>query len=213
MIKKKSVIIGAGSHSRAVLGIIRQSDEYEVLCILDTEISEGNTNETILDIPVKSIDNLKSLDDDKLNIFIAIGDNNQREKWYNELNTKFTLPNLISPFALVDESVQIGNANVICPNVFIGPKAKIGNNNIINSASVIEHEVEISNHCHTGPSSTICGRSFIGNSCFIGANSTVIEKIKISNLVIIGAGSTVIESVDQENLTLVGSPAKRISQN
>lgn len=205
---KKSIIIGAGSHSRAVLSIIKQLEEYEPSCILDIHLSGEDTNETILDIPVKPIDNIKLISNQNTFIFLAIGDNFEREKWFKELSKDFNMPNLISPFALIDKSAQLGTANVVCPNAFIGPEAKIGNNNIFNTGSIIEHEVEILNHCHLAPSSTICGRSNISNNCFVGANSTVIDKINVCEHVIIGAGSTVINSIIEKNSTFVGSPAK-----
>ena len=212
MDRKKAVIVGAGSHARAIIGILNQTDDYEILEILDFDL-HGN-NENILGIPVKPIENLESFkEDSQICIFLAIGDNNLRESLFKELSNDFVLPNLISPFALIDKTVVMGTANVICSNAFIGPMVVIGHNNIINSSSVIEHEVQISNNCHTAPSSTICGRSSLGNNCFLGANATIIDKINICDGVTIGAGSTVINHVVENNLTLVGSPAKIIPSN
>ena len=211
MVRKKAVIVGAGSHARAIIGILNQTDDYEILEILDLDFIKGS-NENILGIPIKPIENLNLFkEDSQICIFLAIGDNNLRESLFTKLSNDFVLPNLISPFALIDKSVMLGTANVICSNVYIGPLVKIGHNNIINSSSVIEHEVQISNNCHTAPSSTICGRSSLGKNCFLGANATIIDKINICNGTTIGAGSTVINPVVDENLTLVGSPAKIIS--
>ena len=208
MIKKTAIIIGSGSHCRAIIGILNQTNEYNIIEILDLFFESG-TSEKILNIPVASIEKLETYKKkDGINIFLAIGDNNLRKSWFDRVINEFDLPNLISPAALIDKNATLGISNVICSNAYLGPEVSLGNNNIINSGSIIEHEVKISNHCHAAPASVICGRSKLASNCFLGANSTVVENIKIAENTIIGAGSTLVDSILNKNGVYIGSPAK-----
>ena len=207
MIKKQAIIIGSGGHSRAVLSILDSLNTHNVLGVLDLRVN--GPSESILGVPViGSIDKIEEFDNNIVDIFLAIGDNSLRRLIFEKVKKyKFSLPSLISQYAIVDVNSDIGEGNIICPKAYIGPASIIGDNNIINTGAVIEHEVSIKDHCHFSPLSVVAGRSSVSNECFIGANATIIDKISIIEKVTIGAGSTVIENISKSG-TYVGSPAK-----
>jgi sugar O-acyltransferase (sialic acid O-acetyltransferase NeuD family) len=205
--KKQAIVIGTGGHSRVVLSILSNLNTHNIFGVLD--LREIQTGETILGIPViGSIDSIKEFDNNVFEIFLAIGDNSLRKSIFLRLKShKFSLPNLISQYAIVDVNSNMGEANIICPKAFIGPSSIIGDNNIINTGAIIEHEASIKDHCNFSPLSIVAGRSSVDNECFIGSSATIIDKINITEKVIIGAGSTVIDDILKPG-TYVGSPAK-----
>lgn len=207
---RQALLIGTGGHCRVVLSLLRDCKQHKVLGILD--LGEPRPNESIMGTPV--IGSVSCLNNfpgaSNLDIFLAIGNNATRRLWWEKLTQSgFNLPNLISPFAIVDPSACIKEANVVCARAFLGPESVLGDNNLVNTGAILEHEALLASHCHLAPSSTIAGRTRIGNQCFIGANATVIDRLEVAERTTIGAGATVISSIEHPGGTYVGTPAKR----
>jgi sugar O-acyltransferase (sialic acid O-acetyltransferase NeuD family) len=195
MILKNNIVIGAGGHSRPVVETLYLLKKKKIK-IFDTSYSK-NKNNIILKSTVagdfKKINLKKYI---KNNFYLAIGDNKIRKNFFNKLNKKVDLPNLISPYAYVSKFSQIGLANFLNHYSYIGPNSSLGNNNIINTHVLIEHDVKIGNNTHICPCVKIAGSSSIGDNVFVGIGSIIIDKIKISSNVTIGAGSIVRENIN-----------------
>lgn len=201
---KNLIIIGSGGHSRMIIECSIALG-YEIKCLIDIKI-KSNSKERILGIPVKPKSFLKKIDKNN-NIFIAIGDNSIREKFFFKYKRNFNLINLIHPSSYVAENVKIGSANFIGPKAIVNSASNIKSNCIINSGSIIEHECKIMNSVHVGPGSIVCGRVVVEKNCFIGAGSRIIQNIVIKQNSTIGAGSVVLSNTKPNNI-YVGSPAK-----
>lgn len=202
-------ILGTGGQCRVVLSILNSIKIYKKLLLI--ELDSLQAGEKIMGHDVISFDeNLFSESHTKhKHFFLAIGSLNKRKKYCTLLTNKgVQMPNLISPYAVVDPSAKMGSSNIICAQSYLGPCSQIGNNNLINTASILEHESSVGDHCHMAPKSILAGRSVIGNNCFIGAGATIIDKIRVANGTVIGAGSCLLENVVKENQRLVGIPAK-----
>ena len=141
--------------------------------------------------------------------FIAIGDNNIREKVFHNLAAKQLYPvNAVHPSAVIDASAIIATQGVmIAANVVINPLAKIGTGAICNTACIIEHECVVGNFAHIAPGAVLCGNVKVGNNSFVGANAVIRQGITIGNNVMIGAGAVVLKNVP-DNATVMGVPAK-----
>lgn len=196
-------VIGAGGHSRSVLGLLKQVD-LPVYGIYDSAFDKAR-KERICDVALMG--DIESMTDEH-QIVLAIGDNEKRSELYNRFNERIYAPNIISPDAVLHDS-RLGRANLIFSGSVINTNAEIGCNNIINTAAIIEHETMVGDHCHISVNATLCGRVIIGNKTFIGAGSVVVNGIHICDDVIVGAGSVVIRNITSPG-TYVGNPAKRI---
>ncbi|CAN1534470.1 CysE Serine acetyltransferase [Methylophilaceae bacterium] len=208
---RQAVILGTGGHCRVVLSVLKDLGSHHILDIL--ELAELRPSETILDFPVNAtVSNLSSFCTQPLvDVFLAIGDNLLRREWWYKVNElKLPLPNLISPYAIIDPYAELGEGNVICAKAFIGPECKVGNNNIINTGATLEHEAELGSHCHLSSSSTVAGRSCIHDDCFIGVGATIIDNITIASKTTLGAGAVLITNIDQSGSVYVGVPAKKL---
>ena len=207
---RKAVILGAGGHCRVILSILFAGRWYKDLEIID--LATPKQGEIIMGIPVApGSDELPHLPDrDDIDVFLAIGDNDMRRQWWCKL-TEFglSMPNLVSPHAVIDDSADLGDSNVICARAFIGPMVKLGKNDLINTGVILEHEARVGNHCHLAPSVTVSGRSRLEDGCFVGAGATILDGISVAGKTIIGAGATLTRSVESPGGVYVGVPALR----
>lgn len=99
--------------------------------------------------------------------------------YYKLKKMNFNLPKIISPFAVVAKSSNIGEGTVVMPGVVIGANVKIGKNCIINSKSLIEHGSIVDDNTHIATSVTINSGTKIGANSFIGSNSTIAQEVII----------------------------------
>lgn len=213
---RKAILIGAGGHSKVVLSILDDVRSHSIVGIIDINQSPSvseNYRELIMGIPVLGTEALnKFIGQKNLDIFLAIGDCRIRAQWWEKmLNMSFSMPNLLSPDAIVHSSVSLGSANVICSGVIIGPEATIGYDNLINTGAILEHETSVGNHCHIAPKSLVAGRSTVANNCFLGAGSVIIDDINIVEFTTLGAGAIVVSDIKNPHGVYVGIPARRMA--
>jgi len=191
------IIIGCGGHARSVADVLLSGDNNPELLFVDESARPG---ETIFNYPTT-----KTRPVNTQRVHVAIGDNNERERWGRKLKS---IETIVAKTAYLGECADIGAGVFIAHHAFIGPLTRIGALTIINTASVVEHEVRIGKCCHVAPNATICGRSVIGDRVLIGANTTVIDQVQIASDVIIGANTTVIDHITESG-TYVGNPAEK----
>lgn len=198
-------IIGAGSHTRSSINLLKQNYKDTVFEIYDDSY-DVSVNESIDN--VKMVGRIQDLKSDTL-IFLSLGDNKKRERYFYKYQNQLLKDNLIHSTSVLENNLIIGTSNQIFANVYINAYAEIGNNNIINTAAILEHEVKIGSHNHISVGAKLCGRAMIGNSCMIGAGAIVIDKICICDDVVVGAGAVVIKDIVQSG-TYVGNPARKV---
>ena len=212
MSKKKIVLIGGGGHCKVVISILKKLDTFEIEGIVDNY----KAGSLISGIKIIGTDNdLKDIHKSGINYaLITVGsvrDNIKRYRLFNMAREiGYNFPVIISPEAIVDESIRIDEGTVIMPGSIINIDSSISKNCIINTGAIIEHDCKIGNHCHIAPGVHISGSVEIGKLSFIGIGATIIQGIKIGKNVIIGAGSAVIKDIP-DNVIAVGNPAKIIS--
>ena len=209
MAKKNIVLIGGGGHCKVVISILKKLDNFEIAGIVDNYKSESFINGIKI---IGTDDDLKDIYKSGIhNALITVGsikDNAKRYRLFNmarEIGYKF--PVIISPEAIVDESVKIDEGTVVMPGSIINIDSFIGKNCIINTGTIIEHDCKIGDYCHIAPGVHISGTVNIGELSFIGIGATIIQGIKIGKNVTIGAGSVVIKDIS-DNVIAVGNPAK-----
>tara|TARA_Y100000741_G_scaffold83938_1_gene61716 strand:- start:192 stop:842 length:651 start_codon:yes stop_codon:yes gene_type:complete len=202
--RNEIILIGSGGHSRMIIECAREL-KYTVKFILDIN-SKKNSKEKILGIPIKSINHINELKKNS-KVFLSIGDNLLRFKFYKKYKNYFNFINLIHPSSYVAKNIIMGNGNFIAPKAIINSLSKIGNNCIINSGSIVEHECEIKDNSHLGPGCIMCGRAKLKSNVFVGTGSIILPKISVERNCIVGAGSIVLKKTSPNSLYL-GRPAK-----
>jgi len=210
--KKKIVLIGGGGHCKVVISILKKLDNFEIVGIVDNRKSESFISGIKI---IGSDDDLRDIYKSGIgNALITIGsskDNTKRYKLFNMVREiGYEFPVIISPEAIVDESVRMDEGTVIMPGSIINIDSSIGKNCIINTGTIIEHDCKIEDHCHIAPGVHVSGAVNIGDLSFIGIGATIIQGIKIGKNVTIGAGSVIIKDIP-DNVIAVGNPVKIIS--
>jgi sugar O-acyltransferase (sialic acid O-acetyltransferase NeuD family) len=204
------LIIGCGGHACVVISILRESANsiYNIVGILD--LNDPQEDENFLGVPViGKIDELKQFIGSVSNVFLGLGDNTLRKKYFQlGVSLGFNFPNLISENAFIYSNVKLGKGNILCPHCHVGTCATMGDNNLLNTQSILEHESTLGNHCHIASGSVVCGRTHLEDEVFIGAGGVVIDKIHIVSHSIIGAGSVVTKNIEISSMVHVGIPAK-----
>ncbi|MCX6148235.1 MAG: acetyltransferase [Candidatus Kapabacteria bacterium] len=205
------VVIGGGGHAKVLISNIKKLNHYDIIGYTDLRIQFD-----ILGIKYLGNDDiLKELKLQNISkAAIGVGSMNTsdlREQIFkNASSIGFSFPTIISPTAIVNENVEIGDATTVFDGVIINSESIIGKGVILNTNSTIEHDCQIDDFVHIAPSVTLSGNVKIGRYSMIGVGSTIVQGVQITEKVIVGAGSVVIKDI-LESGTYVGCPARRIS--
>lgn len=198
--KDKIVVIGGGGHAKVIVSVLKKLNKYEIVGYTDPE----NKGE-ILGVPYLGNDKtLNSLYKDGVNYaFIGLGQIKSAERRRKLVgickSIGFNFPAIISPNAIINEDVSIGNGAVVMDGVTINSSSTIGEFSIVNTNASIDHDCSIGDFTHIAPGVTLSGEVNIGNNVLIGAGACIIQQIKIVDKTIISSGSSV-----QKNITKVG---------
>lgn len=198
-------LFGAGGHSKVVYECIKSTTKCNIDFFDDKKkyIKIGKKR-------IKIKGSFKNLIKNKKlykNLFISIGDNKFRKKYFDKINNKknFFVP--IHQSSIISPTATIREGTIIMANSVIQSDSEIGKNCIINTSVSIDHDCKIKDHTHVCPGANIAGGVRIGENCWIGIGAKIIENIKIGNNVLIAAGSVVTKNV-KSNSFMMGVPAK-----
>ncbi|MEK3683099.1 acetyltransferase [Paenibacillus sp. FSL R10-2736] len=203
--KEKLIIIGAGGHGKVVADIAKQMNKWKIICFLDdNELLKECLGFEIIGKTSRVNEYIKDFD-----IFIAIGDNDAREKIQKRLESRnASIPLIIHPHAVLGSEVKIGYGSVIMAGVVINSSTKIGKGCIINTSSSIDHDNNIEDYVHISPGVHLAGNVKIGRQSWLGVGSIVINNIFICKQCKLGAGAVVVKNIVHPG-TYVGIPARR----
>ena len=199
--KDKIIIIGAGRHGH-VCAEIAELNGYKKIVFLDDNCkNDENVIGVISDLPLYV---------NEYDVFIGIGDNSLRKKFFEEAEKyNCTFATLIHPQSFISKSAVIGKGSVIMACSVVNTCAVVCKGVIINTCSSVDHNCYISDFCHIGVGAHLSGTVILGQNVFVGAGATIINNISVSDDVILGAGATVINNI-LENGTYVGVPVRKI---
>ncbi|HCE45635.1 MAG TPA: hexapeptide transferase [Lentisphaeria bacterium] len=209
--KKSIIVIGGGGHAKVLIGVLKKLKNFRIVGYTDIK-DKGE------------ILGIKHLGDDSVLSKLAVKNRTacaalgigktekpdcRKSMIANLKKLGFRLPAIISPDAVVNEDVILGDATVVFDGVVVNSGSRIGCAVILNTNSTIEHDCTIGAFTHIAPGATLSGGVEIGENSFIGAGSTIIHGTKVTSNCIVGAGSVVIRNFIKPG-TFVGNPARKI---
>ena len=121
--KNKLIIIGASGHGKVVADIAIKTDKWQSVLFLD----DNESIKTCMGLKIigRITDAFKYKDE--ADFFIAIGDNNTREKIQRQLeDAGLPVVSLIHPNAVIGTEVEIGIGTVVMAGVVVNSSSKIG---------------------------------------------------------------------------------------
>jgi sugar O-acyltransferase (sialic acid O-acetyltransferase NeuD family) len=120
------------------------------------------------------------------------------------------LPSILSPTAVINRGVVIGDGTVVMDGVVINPGARIGECSIINTNATVEHDCTVGSCSHIAPGAVLCGGVSVGAQSIIGAGACVLPGARIGDRCFVGAGAVVTHDLPEPGV-YVGSPAARVA--
>lgn len=206
------VLVGGGDFAKKVIKLIDKIGYYNIIGYTDKE-DLG----TLFSVPYLGDDNIlknviKKFPDCSATLCIAGNMKliHIREKIVSELKSiGFSFPDLISPNAYIDESVDMGDGCIVFDGAYIDFEVKMGCFSVINLNATICHNTSINRHVVISPAAVCGGGTHIREFSFLGLNSTVRPYVSISEKCIIGAGAVVTKDINKPGI-YGGNPAKQI---
>ena len=208
------VLIGGGGHAKVVAAIIEKTGRYQIVGYtalaagpafrdasaylgddgaLADLVASGRVTGAVLGIGIVNLDTGRVALHRKL---LALG---------------LALPSIVSPTAVVNRDVAIGDGTVVMDGVVINPGARIGECSIINTHAVVEHDCTVGYGSHIAPGVVLCGGVSVGAQSIVGAGACVLPGVQIGERCLIGAGATVTHDLAEPGC-YVGSPAVRMAK-
>ncbi len=185
------LVIGASSVALEVADIAHEMGRRIEVLLDETAVSESGLPGTNFRV-TNSL--TPWIDDDRLDVVIAIGDNFWRESVYERLRPRVRTErfvNVIHPGATVSHYAHLGMGSIVLAGCRIGPNATVGNFPYLNANTVVAHDCIIGDYVSMGAGATLAGRVEVGKRSSLGLNSSVRERCVISNDVIVGANGFV----------------------
>ncbi|MGZ3901557.1 MAG: PglD-related sugar-binding protein [Bacteroidia bacterium] len=176
---KQIVIVGAGGHAKVVTEIISLASAWHIAAYVD---EYANMN-LFLDKPVfRNIQEFKKQFPQTNQAFVAIGNNDIREKWHKILNKEgYHLPWFQHSSSVISPSAQIGGGTLISSHVSLGPDCKIAEGVIINCGAQLDHDTTVGAFSHIRQCAVICGGATVESNVNIGPGC-VVERMAIVKL-------------------------------
>ncbi len=191
--KTKLLLIGAGGHCRACIDVVRATQNYEIIGILDLPEKVG---QSLDGVPIVGTDAELSTylvkSDECLITIGQMGNSDIRQKIFSQIKALGgRIATIVSPNSIVSDVAEISEGTIIMHHAMINAGAKIGKNVIVNSFALVEHDAQIGSHSHISTRTTINGAALIGKGCFIGSHAVVFQQCKIGENSIVGGGQVV----------------------
>ena len=205
------ILIGGGGHCISCIDVLRSTDNYEIVGILDTPDKVGSK---LSDISVIGTDeDIPMLAKQYKNFLISVGQiksSEIRERIYNIVKScGGSLPVIASTRSYISKTAHLSEGTIVMHNALINAGAVIGKNCIINSGALIEHEVIIGDFCHISTHAVVNGQTKVGRRSFIGSNSVIGNNVCLPEEIIIAAGACITKSPDETG-TYFGNPARKL---
>lgn len=208
--KHKVLGLGAGGHARVILDAIRESDQYEVIGLL--ELSESKVGKFLDGVEILGSDlRLEEFYQRGIRyVFNGIGgisDNSLRAEIYDRLvQQRFEFVTVIHPKATIAKTVTIEAGSVLMAGSVVNSGSTIGSNVIVNTNATVEHDCQIGHHVHIAPGAILLGNVKVGDHAHIGAGAVIRQGLVVANYAIVGAGAVVVKNVPA-GMCVTGVPA------
>ncbi|UCG96075.1 MAG: acetyltransferase [Burkholderiales bacterium] len=137
-------------------------------------------------------------------MFVAVGPlqgNRVRADRYLQAKKKgYRFVSQVSPRAVVDPGVQVGENCSIGDNVVIDPYVRIGDDVWIGTGAVIGHHSSLGDHCFVGVNCTVLGSVRVGPFALLGAGSVIRDQISLGQASIVGVGATIVRDTASDSV-------------
>lgn len=145
--ENKILIVGAGSYGKIVCDAVISQGKYQVVGFLDDSLPVGTVvmGDYKVLAGVESADGLKRFAE---NFVVALEDNNDRLKAFEEIKKILKPATIVHSSAVVSSVVTLGEGSVVLANAVVN--SSVGVNSIVKPCVAIDHNCTIGDHVHLG---------------------------------------------------------------
>ena len=206
---KDIIIAGAGGFGREALELIKQINKIEKHWNIKGFIDDNPNTLDGKKCEYGIIGSINEWQPSENEVFvIGISSPAGKEKVANILKTKGAkFATLISPYAMIADSAEIGEGCVIGGRASVGVEAKIGNFVHI-AGSMIGEEAIIGDYSTTTGFANIT-TACLGKRVFVGSHAVILNKLNVGDDAFVCVGSIVVSNV-KAGTKVFGNPAKRM---
>lgn len=207
--------LGAGGHAKVMIDILRLAGDFEILGLLDAELSLVGT--CVNDVPVLGNDEMlpELIDRGVRHAFIAVASTGaspvRRRLFELARSSGFRLVSAVHPSAVVAPSAVLGEGVVIAAGAIVNACARLGLNVIVNTGAVVEHDCLLGDHVHVATAAALAGAVVVGDETHIGVGARIRQCCRIGSRVTVGAGAVVVRDI-VDDVVVAGVPARVIGQ-
>lgn len=211
---KKVVVIGASDQSRCTIDVIEQESAYEIIGILDKNLSRGENFQgyEILGY-VNDLERIIK-EHDVYGGIVAIGDNFTRSKVVKEIRNSisdFKFINAIHPSVIMGKDVQIGSGCLLMPGVILNNNSRVGDHCILLTRSSLDHDSKLGDFSSLSPGVTTGGRVNIGKCSVIGIGANILHCKSVGDHCVIGGGALINKDIVDHSIAY-GVPARIVKK-
>lgn len=189
------IVFGNGQMAEFAFVRFRRDSQFEVVGFT---VDRSHANDTrFCGLPLVPFDEVeRHFPAPSVHMFISVGpvqaNRIRAERFLQAKQRGYPFASYVSPHALVEADVVLGENCSIGDNAIVGPFTRVGDNVRIGSASVIGHHCTLEDHCFIGVSSVVAGSVRIGARVFVGINATIRDRVTLGEGSVVGAGATVV---------------------
>ena len=191
--KIKLLLIGGGGHCRACIDVIRATQQYDIVGIIDVaeKVGQALDGVPIIDTDTDLEAQLSNVDECLITVG-QIANSELRQRLFDQVKaTNTPLATVLSPNATIAQTATIAEGVIVMHHALVNAGTKIAANVIVNSFALIEHDVIIAAHTHISTRATINGAARVGENCFIGSHAVVFQQSQVGSHSIVGGGQIV----------------------
>lgn len=206
---KKVIIYGAGAYAQ--LFYCNAAKEGVIDVVAFTVDQDYIKEKSLYGLPIIPFENVALVyPPEEYDMIVLCGYNRMRNRtiMYNKAKEKgYTLINYISPKAIIETEIEMGDNNIIMANSTVGYGGKMGSGNVIRQNVYLGHEFVMHNHSIISCGCNLGGRATIEDMVFIGIGVSAKGYITYGKESLIGVGSVVVKDIEPYSINY-GNPAK-----
>ena len=204
-------IYGAGGFGREVNLIVQQLIKkgypYHFLGFFD----DSNKSS---EIGASYLGNIDKINEWKkpISIALGVGDGKIRKKLLEKINNPLVeFPSLVSPFAIFNDDITMGEGSIICAGANFTTNVSIGDFVVVNLNVTIGHDCRLKNFCSVMPGANLAGDVLLEEGSLVGSGASILNGIEVATNATLGAGGVLTKNLGT-NKTAMGVPAKIIEK-
>lgn len=197
------LIYGNGQMAEYALARFRSDKRFDVVGFT---VDRASLREpTLRGKPVVAFEEIeRAFPPASVRMFVAVGpvqaNRISADRFLRARQLGYRFASYVSPSAIIDADVRIGENCSIGDNTVVGSYVQMGDNVRIGTASVIGHHCVLEDHCFISINCSITGSVRIGSRALIGAGAAIRDRVNIGEASIIGIGATIVRDTAPESV-------------